>query len=62
MEKILLESEKYAGKYVAFRSRDDNTVVGAGDTPEEALRVADEVGCTTPILFYVPEKQSVHIY
>ncbi|MBD3242580.1 MAG: hypothetical protein GF331_18465 [Chitinivibrionales bacterium] len=62
MEKTLLKNDEYAGKYVALRSRDDDTVVGSGDTPRDATREAEENGCSSPVLFYVPERQSVNIY
>lgn len=62
MEKILLRSERYSGKYVALKSTSDDTVVGSGNAPEEALREARAAGHDSPVLFYVPEKKSIHIY
>ncbi len=40
MEKVLVNSDKYNGQYVAMKSIDDNTIVGAGKTPNEALEEA----------------------
>lgn len=60
MAKVLLETDEHAGRYVALRSRDDNTVVGFGDTPVRAVQAAQENGCASPILFYVPERPVVY--
>jgi len=62
MEKILVNSDKYDGQYVAMVSAEDNTIVGSGTTPEEALNEAKKEGIETPFLFYVPDKDLVHIY
>ncbi len=62
MEKILVNSDKYYGQYVAMKSLDDNTIVGAGDTPDKALNEARKKGVQDPFLLYVPDKDVVHIY
>lgn len=62
MEKILVKSDQYNGQYVALVSPDDNTIVGYGDFPEEALNKAREKGIRNPFLLYVPKKDLVHIY
>ena len=62
MERILVNSDKYDGQYVAMISVEDNTIVGYGDTPEEALNKAKEKGIQNPFLLYVPDKDLVHIY
>ncbi|OGW14740.1 MAG: hypothetical protein A2035_08650 [Nitrospirae bacterium GWA2_42_11] len=62
MEKILINTDKYNGKYVALVSMDDNTIVGSGNTPEEALNEAKKGGVQSPFLLYVPDKDIVHIY
>jgi len=62
MEQILLDTEKYNGRYVALKSFEDHTVVGVGDDPESALNDARAKGFDSPILLYVPEKEVVHIY
>ena len=61
-EKILLKEDKYSGQYVAFKSKDDNVVIGFGSTPKQALDSAIQNGYKNPILLYVPERNSVHIY
>jgi len=62
MEKILVNSNKYDGQYVAMVSADDNTIVGSGNTPEEAINEARKNGIQNPFLLYVPDKNLVHIY
>lgn len=62
MEKILVNSDEYDGKYVALTSVNDNTIVGSGNTPEEALNEARKKGIQSPFLLYVPDKNIVHIY
>jgi len=62
MEKILVTTEEFNGRYVAMKSVDDNTIVGVGDDPEIALRQAEEKGFRNAILLYIPEKDLVHIY
>jgi hypothetical protein len=62
MEKVLVNSNKYDGQYVAIVSAEDNTVVGSGNTPEEALNQAKKKGIKAPFILYVPDKDVVHIY
>ena len=62
MEKVLVNSDKYDGQYVAMIGAEDNTIVGSGNTPEEALNKAREKGIQNPFLLYIPDKDLVHIY
>jgi hypothetical protein len=62
MEKILVTTNEYNGRYVAMRSFDDNTIVGVGDDPEKALKDAEANGFKHPVLLYIPEEDVVHIY
>jgi hypothetical protein len=62
MDKVMVNSYKYNGQYVAIKSAQDNTVIGSGTTPEEALNDAKEKGITDPFLLYIPEENLVHIY
>lgn len=62
MEKVLVNSDKYNGQYVAIKSVADNTIIGSGNTPEEALNEALKKGIKSPFLLYVPEEGLVHIY
>jgi len=56
MEKLLVSTEGFNGHYVAMKSFDDNTIVGAGDEPEKALKDAESKGCKNPVLLYVPRR------
>lgn len=62
MEKVLVTTDEFNGRYVAMKSFNDNTIVGVGDDPEEALRDAEAKGFKNSILLYIPEKDIVHIY
>ena len=62
MEKILLKTHQYDGKYVALKSAEDSTVVGFGKTPKKALNDAKEKGIQNPFIVYIPDKEVVHIY
>lgn len=62
MEKLLINTDEFNGRYVAMKSFDDNSIVGIGDTPEEALKDAERNGFKDPVLLYIPEKDVVHIY
>jgi hypothetical protein len=62
MEKILVTTDEFNGRYVAMKSFDDSTIVGVGDDPEKALNDAEAKGFKNPVLLYIPEKDIVHIY
>jgi hypothetical protein len=62
MEKVMIKTDKYNGRYVAMKSFDDHTVVGVGDDPETAIKDATSKGYKNPVLLYIPEKELVHIY
>lgn len=62
MTKILVNTNKYCGQYVALKSVDDNTVVGSGKRPEDALDEARKKGIQAPFLLYIPDENVVHIY
>lgn len=62
MEKVLVTTEEFNGRYVALKNFDDNTIVGAGDDPDMALKDAAANGCKNPVLLFIPEKDIVHIY
>lgn len=62
MEKVMVTNDKYNGQYVAVNNIEDNTIVGAGNTPDEALKKAKKKGFKSPFLLYIPDKDLVHIY
>ena len=55
-------TSEYAGKYVALKSRDDDTVVAYGTEPKRVHEEAIQKGSKNPVLLFVPEKDSVYIY
>jgi hypothetical protein len=62
MERVLVNTEEFSGRYVAMKDFDDNTIVGVGDDPEEALKDAESKGHKDAVILYVPERGIVHIY
>ncbi|MHB8482554.1 MAG: DUF5678 domain-containing protein [Nitrospiria bacterium] len=59
---MVKNAELYSGKYVAIRSFLDKEVVCAGDNPAKVYNEAKKADTTSPVIFYVPEKDMVHIY
>jgi len=59
---LLINSEKYSGKYVATRSFKDKKVVTYGQNPIVVLKRAVKKGAANPVVFYIPPKNMVHIY
>ena len=45
-----------------MKSVNDNTVVGVGEDPAEALKEGEAKGFRNPVLLYVPEKDLIQIY
>jgi microcystin degradation protein MlrC len=62
MEKFLVNTNEYNGRYVALKSFEDNSIVGVGDDPESALKDALAKGVDDPVLVYVTEADTVYIY
>jgi hypothetical protein len=62
MENLLVKSNEYNGRYVALKSFEDHTVVGVGDDPESAIKDARSKGFQEPVIIYVTETDTVHIY
>ncbi|MBF0473998.1 MAG: succinyl-CoA synthetase subunit alpha [Nitrospirae bacterium] len=63
-EPILLvnDASKYYGLYVAMPSFIDRNVVCSGKDPIKVYKQAKENGYNDPVLFYVPEKDTVLIF
>jgi len=59
---ILVRDEKHEGKYVAFRSVTDYTVVAEGSDPESVVQEAKKAGYEHPMVMYVPEKNITCCY
>jgi hypothetical protein len=62
MPRRIAGTEKYAGQYVAFRSRDDDTVVAADRALLEVIKKAKAAGVDKPVIARVPDRDSVLIY
>jgi hypothetical protein len=62
MENQLVETDEFNGRYVALKSFEDHTAVGVGDDPESAFKDARAKGVEAPVLIFVTEKDTVHIY
>ncbi len=59
MEKYILVKEKgHHGKYVALRSFFDSTIVASANSVETTLTSAREQGFDSPVIIYVPKKNS----
>jgi len=59
---ILVRDEKHEGKYVAFRSVVDRTIVAEGDNPDNVVRDAKKAGYEHPMIMYVPSKNMTCCY
>ncbi len=53
--------EKYSGKYVATKTFEDKDVISFGDDPVKVFNEAKKTGDEDPVVFYVPEKDTVYI-
>lgn len=62
MVKTLIKSSKYNGKYVALKDFNDNRIVGFGKTSQEAYKKAFKKGYKSPVIVFVPLKDTVQIY
>lgn len=64
MDNVIINSfkEKYLGKYVALANLKKREVVSYGKSPARVYRSALKKGYPKPVLFFVPEKDTVHIY
>lgn len=59
---LVNNGEQYGGKYVALKSFDDKDVVSWGENPLYVYNEAKDKGVEDPVVFYVPEKNSIHVY
>ncbi|MBF0538064.1 MAG: hypothetical protein HQL03_07410 [Nitrospirae bacterium] len=59
---LVNDAEKYAGKYVAMRDFDNKDVIASGNTLEDVYKITNRDGISNPVIFYVPEEDTVQIY
>ncbi|MDI6756742.1 MAG: DUF5678 domain-containing protein [Endomicrobiia bacterium] len=57
MKKTLVTNDKYEGKYIALKNLDDNTIVGSGVNPQDALVDAQKQGLIT--LFFSTSRPKI---
>ncbi|MCX5698903.1 MAG: DUF5678 domain-containing protein [Candidatus Omnitrophica bacterium] len=62
MIQTLLKENSYNGKFVAFKDFNDHTVIGDGNTPQQALEKAAKRGFVNPVVTFIPIKGMVQIY
>jgi len=63
MNNVLINNaELYDGKYVATRSFIDKDVICSGDDIVQVYNEAQRSGVKDPVVFYIPEKDMIHIY
>jgi hypothetical protein len=62
MIQTLINSNKYDGKFVAFKDFDDHSIVGEGMSPKDAYDMALSKGYKNPVVTFVPIKDMVQIY
>ena len=61
VKKIIKNAGRYAGKFVATSSFNDKNVIAFGIDPQKVIEKAEKK-CDSPVVFFVPEKNTVHIY
>lgn len=59
---LVKNSNKYIGKYVALQSFNHRDVVASGKDPLDVVARAEAKGFKSPVIVYIPQKGSVHIY
>ena len=59
---LLNNSEKYSGKYVALKSFKEKDAITSGKNPLMVYNKAKKAGAKNPVILYVPEKDTIHIY
>lgn len=61
IKRLVKNARKYRGKFVATSSFNDNSVIASGVDPQKVIEKAEET-CDSPVVFFVPEKNTVHVY
>ena len=61
VRKLILNARRYRGKFVATSSFNDKKVIASGVDPEKVIKKAEKQ-CASPVVFFVPKKNTVHIY
>ncbi len=61
VKKLVKNARRYRGKFVATSSFNDNSVIASGIDPQKVVEDAGKK-CESPVVFFVPKKNTVHIY
>jgi hypothetical protein len=61
VKKVIKNGQKYRGKFVATRSFNDKKVIASGTDPQKVIACAERK-CDSPVVFFVPKKNAIHIY
>jgi len=60
MEKVLVNTDKYNGLYVAMKDFDDGTIIGVGNDPQKALKDAEKKKELKSRSFYTSRKKMLY--
>jgi len=61
IKKLIKNGGRYRGKFVATSSFNDTKVIASGKDPQKVIARAEEQ-CDSPVVFFVPKKNAIHIY
>jgi len=61
-KRLIRGGKKYVGKFVATKTFNDRNVVASGKNPNDVIARAAKKGCESPVIFFVPDKNTLHIY
>ena len=61
IKKLVKNVGRYRGKFVATSSFNDSTVIASGVNPQKVVEEAEKE-CDSPVVFFIPKKNSIHIY
>lgn len=61
IKRLINNGQKYRGKFVATSSFNDKNVIASGTDPQKVIASAEKK-CDSPVVFFVPKKNAIHIY
>jgi len=61
-DQTLVTDKKYEGKWVAFASLTDHTVLAFGEDPAEVMEQARAAGSKEPVIVYIPKSEMAWVY
>ena len=61
-KKTIVRNKKYVGMFVAMPSFNKRTVVASGNNPTAVMERAANKGYNSPVVIYVPDKESFNVY